>query len=64
MMEENMPDIIAGDRHDAEDITVELSADGEFGRLFIVTNQDRRLVVAASRSVLSELRRQLTDLFG
>ena len=64
-----MPDIIAegsiaGDRHDAESITVELSADGEFGRLYIVTNRERRLVVAASRSVLSELRRQLTDLFG
>jgi len=42
----DMPDIIAGDQHDAESITGELSANGEFGRLYIVTNLERRLVVS------------------
>jgi hypothetical protein len=43
---------------------VELSDDGESGKLYIVTNLERRLVVTASRMILSQLRRQLTDLFG
>jgi hypothetical protein len=58
-----MPDYI-GDQHDAESILVELSDDGESGKLYIVTNLERRLVVTASRLLLSQLRRQLTDLFG
>jgi hypothetical protein len=58
-----MPDYI-GDQHDAESILVELSDDGESGKLYIVTNLERRLVVTASRMILSQLRRQLTDLFG
>jgi hypothetical protein len=58
-----MPDYI-GDQHDAESILVELSDDGESGKLYIVTNVERRLVVTASRMILSQLRRQLTDLFG
>jgi hypothetical protein len=59
-----MPGFIGGEHHDAESITVELSEDGESGRLYIVTNLERRLVVAASRHVLSELRRQLSHLSG
>lgn len=59
-----MPEFIGGDQHDAESIMVELSADGKSGKLFIVTNRDRRIVVTANRIVLSQLRRQLTDLFG
>jgi hypothetical protein len=58
-----MPDYI-GDRHDAGSILVELSDDGESGKLYIVTNLERRLVVTASRLLLSQLRWQLTDLFG
>ena len=58
-----MPDYI-GDQHDAESILVELSDDGESGKLYIVTNLERRLVVTASRMILSQLRRQLTNLFG
>jgi hypothetical protein len=57
-----MPDYI-GDQHDAESILVELSGDGESGKLYIVTNLERRLVVTASRMVLSQLRRQLNHLF-
>jgi hypothetical protein len=57
-----MPDHI-GDQHDAESILVELSDDGESGKLYIVTNLERRLVVTASRLVLLQLRQQLTDLF-
>jgi hypothetical protein len=57
-----MPDHI-GDLHDAESILVELSDEGESGKLYIVTNLERRLVVTASRLVLSQLRQQLTDLF-
>jgi|HubBroStandDraft_6_1064221.scaffolds.fasta_scaffold555361_1 hypothetical protein len=59
-----MAELAGEDHHDAESIMVELSEDGETGRLFIVTNLDRRLVVAANRSLLSELRRQLSGLFG
>jgi hypothetical protein len=63
MGESRMPDYI-GDQHDAESILVELSDDGESGKLYIVTNLERRLVVTASRMVLSQLRRQLNDLFS
>jgi hypothetical protein len=59
-----MPDFIGRDLHDAESIIVELSGDGESGKLYVVTNLERRLVVTASREVLSELRRQLAHLFG
>jgi hypothetical protein len=59
-----MPDFMGGDQHDAESIMVELSADGESGKLYIVTNRNRRLLVKADRIVLSQLRRQITDLFS
>jgi hypothetical protein len=58
-----MAELPGGEQHDAERVMVEMSADGKSGKLFIVTNRDRRLVVTADRILLSQLRRQLTDLF-
>jgi hypothetical protein len=49
-------------RYDAASITVEMSADGESGRLIIFTNRDLCLVVAANLTALLELRRQLKAL--
>jgi hypothetical protein len=43
---------------------VELSADRKSGKLFIVTNRDRRLIVAADTIILSQLRRQLNNVFS
>jgi hypothetical protein len=57
-------DLPAGELHDAENIMVELSADGKSGKLFIVTNRDRRLLVAADAIILSQLRRQLNNVFS
>jgi hypothetical protein len=43
---------------------VELSAEGKSGKLFIMTNRDRRLIVAADTIVFSQLRPQLNVLFS
>ena len=57
-----MAELPAGELHDAVNLVVELSADGKSGKLFIMTNRDRRLIVAADTIVFSQLRRQLNNL--
>ena len=59
-----MAELPDSELYDAKNIMVEMSDDGESGKLHIVTNRGSRLVVGASIDVLSELRRRLTGLFG